>query len=104
MADMDLMTVNDELGEITTPADQILAETDVSNGTASFFKAAGAAAVGTGFVLLLAKGIKKGYEFGKKFYYVKKAEREAGKLAKQDYDRENPEAIVEAAKKGGNKR
>ena len=103
MADMDLnVGIGDEL--VVTPADEILAETEVSTGPSAGFiagAAAAGAAIGVGAVELGKWGWKK----FQKWRVVHAAKKEAGKEAAAQYDAEqSASAVIEAAKKGGKTR
>ena len=103
----DLMTVGVENELATTPADEILAETDVSTNdgpSAGFI--AGAAAVGAAIGVAAVELGKFAVKKGRRWWAIQKAKKEAGKAAAQAYDaaEEETNRVMEAAKKGGNKR
>ena len=103
----DLMTVGVENELATTPADEILAETNVSTNdgpSAGFI--AGAAAVGAAIGVAAVELGKFAVKKGKRWWAIQKAKKEAGKAAAQAYDaaEEETNRVMEAAKKGGNKR
>jgi len=106
MADMDLNVMVDENELATTPADEILAQTDVSTNdgpSAGFI--AGAAAVGAAIGVAAVELGKFAVKKGRRWWAIQKAKREAGKAAAQAYDAEQEtNKVIDAAKKGGNKR
>lgn len=101
----ELNVMVDENELVTTPADEILAETEVSASGPSAGIIAGAAAVGAGIGVLAVEGGKWAYKKIKRRIAIWKAQREAGKAAAQAYDAEQEtNKVIDAAKKGVNKK